>query len=226
MKIPRPPHNWRIGYRQAVVVQKKLALQVRETSLEVEPRFAAGIDAAYSKDGSKCIAGVVLWDLKTMDDIEHHTAVTEVGFPYIPGLLTFREGQAMLAALRNLKNRPDILLFDGQGIAHPRGIGIASHIGVITGMPSVGCAKSRLVGSFVMPGEKKRSKSPLLYRKERVGTVLRTRDHVKPVFVSIGHLIDLDAAEKLVLDCAIKYRLPEPIRLAHQLVALEKAEGS
>ena len=138
--------------------------------------------------------------------------------PYIPGLLSFREAPAVIAALRKLQETPDVILCDGQGIAHPRRLGIASHVGVVTGLATIGCAKSRLTGHYTEPGTRKGSMSPLLDGNERVGTVIRTRDNVRPVFVSVGHLVDLPYAEQVVLTCAIKYRLPEPTRLADQLV--------
>lgn len=226
MKIPRTPHNWKIGYQEAVAVQKRLAARVREAPLPSPPRLAAGIDAAFSGDGRACIAGIVVWDLKNREVVEEQTAEAAAFFPYIPGLLTFREGPAVLAALRKLAVRPDVLLFDGQGIAHPRRLGIASHIGVIVGMPAVGCAKSRLIGFYAEPAERKGSASPLVLGEERIGTVLRTRNRIKPLFVSIGHLIELHVAEKLVLDCAFRYRLPEPLRLADHLVGMAKKRRS
>jgi deoxyribonuclease V len=143
-------------------------------------------------------------------------------FPYIPGLLSFREAPAIIAALRKLSRRPDVLICDGQGIAHQRSFGIACHLGVLTGLPSVGCAKSRLVGRYREPGADQGAISPLIHRNQRVGSVVRTRTHVKPVFVSVGHMLDLNAAERLILSCSVGYRLPEPIRLADLLVGAEK----
>lgn len=147
-------------------------------------------------------------------------------FPYIPGLLTFREAPAIIAALRNLKHSPDILLCDGQGIAHPRRLGIACHLGLLVDMPAIGCAKSRLIGHYQEPALEKGARTPLLIGQEQVGSVVRTRENVKPVFVSIGHKIDLPTAEQIVLTCATRYRLPEPTRLADQLVAAAKRQRS
>ncbi|MFN2367943.1 MAG: endonuclease V, partial [Desulfurivibrionaceae bacterium] len=129
--------------------------------------------------------------------VERHTAFRELHFPYIPGLLSFREAPALIAALRELRTAPDLIICDGQGIAHPRRLGIASHIGVITDLPTIGCAKSRLVGEYREPGPERGSASPLLHKNELVGIVLRTRDEVKPVFVSVGHKIELDIARRI-----------------------------
>lgn len=219
MKIRRPPHNWNVSPQQAIVIQRKLAARVERSGGAAEIRLVAGTDAAFSRDGRACIAGVVLWDMQERQVVERHIARAPLRFPYIPGLLTFREAPAILAALRRLDRAPDLLLCDGQGIAHPRRIGIASHLGVIIGLPAAGCAKSRLVGTYAEPGPGKGSCAPLLDRGEIIGSVVRTRDRVKPVFVSIGHRVDLPTAERIVLACAIRYRLPEPTRLADQLVS-------
>jgi deoxyribonuclease V len=173
-----------------------------------------------------CIAGVVLWDLAERRVVEQHTALRKLEFPYIPGLLSFREAPGWLAALRQLRQEPDLLLCDGQGMAHPRRFGIASHLGVLCGLPAIGCAKSRLVGTHEDPEEQRGGRAPLLDGDEVIGTVLRTRTGVRPLYVSIGHRIDLAAAETIVLDCALKYRLPEPTRLADRLVAETKREMS
>lgn len=222
MKIGRSPHNWAITPRQAIVIQKKLSSMISRSGSPVRIRLAAGLDAAFTPDKKGCIGGVVLWDIEERKIVERYTAVRELYFPYIPGLLSFREAPALISALRQLRTVPDLLICDGQGIAHPRRLGIASHIGVITGLPAIGCAKSRLVGDYREPGPKRGDASPLCDKNERVGTVLRTRDRVKPVYVSVGHKIDLDLAVRIILDCTIGYRLPEPTRLADHLVAEHK----
>jgi len=146
------------------------------------------------------------------------TSVSRASFPYVPGFLTFREGPVLLEAFSKLERLPDAVIFDGQGIAHPRGFGIAAHIGVILDVPSVGCAKTRLVGSHGDPANERGSSSPLLDKSgEQIGSVVRTRANVKPVYVSIGNKVDLGSAIRLVLACAPKYRLPEQTRLAHKL---------
>ena len=222
MNIPRIPHNWQISVQKALAVQRSLAKKVVVQRPAKPLRFICGIDAAYSTDGKQCIAGVVLWDVLKQQVIEQHTAINRMPLPYIPGLLTFREGPAVVKALRKLNNVPDVLLFDGQGIAHPRRLGIASHMGVLLNMPAIGCAKSRLVGTYVEPEPAKGSFTELVYDNEVIGAVLRTRAQVNPVFISIGHLIDLQSAVGIVLRCAVKYRLPEPTRLADQLVGRAK----
>ncbi len=217
-------HSWRVSPKEAVAIQKEVASLVSRSKPQKPFRFVAGADAAFSKDGELCIAGVVVWDLKTRQTIEEHVATAKLRLPYIPGLLTFREAPAIIAALSKLRQTPDVLICDGQGIAHPRRLGIASHLGVFVDLPSVGCAKSRLIGEYEEPANKKGSKSPLFDKDTVIGTVLRTRDNVKPVFVSIGHKIDLQSAEKLIMDCTAGYRLPEPTRLADHLVAKAKRE--
>lgn len=145
-------------------------------------------------------------------------AVRPLVFPYIPGLLSFREAPAVLAALRRLRHEPDAIMCDAHGYAHPRRFGLACHVGVICGLPTVGCAKSRLVGAHRAPGRRRGSRTRLRHDGEVIGMVLRTQDAVRPVFVSVGHLVDLDSAARLVLACAVSYRLPEPTRLADRLV--------
>jgi len=177
------------------------------------------LDAAFSPDGKHCIAAAVLWDIQRQEPLEQHTASRTVTFPYIPGLLSFREAPAVIAALRRMRTPADVLMFDGHGLAHPRRFGIACHVGVICDLPSIGCAKSRLTGTYAKPWESRGSKAPLKDDGEVIGVVLRTRDRVRPVFVSIGHKIDLAAAADIVMACALRYRLPEPTRLADRLVA-------
>ena len=227
MKIPPAPHRWSLAPREAAAVQRRLAGAVREVRPRRALRFVAGLDAAFSPDGERCIAGVVLWDRFERAVVEERVAARKLSFPYVPGLLSFREAPALLAALRKLRAPADVLLCDGQGLAHPRRFGIACHLGVLTGLPSVGCAKSRLVGEHREPGRRRGASAALKHRGEVVGCVLRTRDDVKPLFVSVGHRIDLASAEQLVLDCAGGRRLPEPTHLADRLVsrARERAGG-
>lgn len=184
------------------------------------------MDLAFSPDGNSCIAGVVVWDVAAKAIVEQRVVVQPVAFPYVPGLLSFREAPALLAALRRVRCQPDVLMCDGHGLAHPRRFGLACHVGVVTGMPTIGCAKSRLIGEEKPVGDRQGDGVPLVDRGEVVGTILRTRDAVKPVFVSVGHLATLGAAERIVLTCVIRYRLPEPTRLADALVAAVKRERS
>ena len=180
---------------------------------------------AFSKDGARCIAGVVLWDTVDRSVVEEHVATRRVSFPYVPGLLSFREAPAVLLALRKLGRTPDALMCDGHGFAHPRRFGLACHLGTLVGVPTLGCAKSRLVGEHDEPRARRGSKAPLTHRGELIGTVLRTRDRVKPVFVSVGHRIDLATAERVVLECGDGFRLPEPTRRADRLVAAARSSS-
>jgi deoxyribonuclease V len=223
MKIARPPHSWRLTPRQAIALQIKMSRLVCRTGSAEGFRFVAGLDGAFSPDGTQCIAGVVLWDLRERRVAEQHTAIGKVRFAYIPGLLSFREIPAWAAALRKLRQPPDVLMCDGQGIAHPRRFGIASHLGVLCGLPAVGCAKSRLIGAHDEPPARRGGGAPLRDKDEVIGTVLRTGTGLRPVYVSIGHRLGLAAAEAVVLECAINYRLPEPTRLADRLVAAARA---
>ena len=184
--------------------------------------MVAGLDAAYSRDGTRCIAGAIVWDVERCRVVEQRVASRPLTFPYVPGLLSFREAPSLLAALRKLRANPDALMCDGHGLAHPRRFGIACHLGVLVDLPSVGCAKSRLVGSHRLPAERRGARAALTDRGQKVGVVLRTRRGVKPVFVSVGHRIDAESAVALVLRCGGGYRLPEPTRLADRLVAEAK----
>jgi deoxyribonuclease V len=205
---------------RAVEIQRALAARVRVCAPQGPLRFVAGVDSAFTDD--ECVAGVVLWDAREARVVEAHVARKPLAFPYVPGLLSFREAPAILAALRKLGRRPDALLVDGHGLAHPRRFGIACHLGVITGVPTAGCAKSRLIGEHREPAAARGSRATLTDRAEDVGSVLRTREGSKPLFVSVGHLLDLATAERIVLACDGGHRLPEPTHRADRLVAEAK----
>lgn len=211
-------HSWTLTPAQAVALQRELAPRVIARGNLPDPTLIAGADLAFSPDGKMCIAGVVVWHLRDRTVVEQQTARVPVAFPYVPGLLTFREAPALLAAIGKLKCGPDAFLFDGQGIAHPRGLGLASHLGLRLDRPTVGCAKSILVGTHADVGLHRGDSASLIHRNRRVGVALRTRDRVKPVYVSVGHQISLARAVRLVLECGGGFRLPEPTRLADQLV--------
>ncbi len=211
-------HNWRLSVKKAIELQKSLAGQVQIRRFNKKLRTIAGIDCAFTTDKKNIIACVVVLSAKSFDIIETVHTVGAVNFPYIPGLLSFREAPACLAAIEKLKTMPDCFIADGQGIAHPRRLGLASHLGIFLDTPTIGCAKSRLIGDFKMPAISKGSTSPLTNKGEIIGSVVRTRSNVKPVFVSIGNKCKLNDAVRIVLDCSVKYRLPEPTRLAHQTV--------
>jgi len=215
-------NDWPTTVRDAKAVQETLARRVAQTPLGHEPGTVAGVDAAFS--GGNTIAAATLFDYRTLTLLEQSHAVLETRFPYIPGYLSFREGPALLTAIAQLSAPPDLLIVDGQGIAHPRRIGIASFLGVLLGIPSIGCAKSRLTGVYAEPPQVRGAWSPLMDGGEIIGAVLRTREKVKPLFVSPGHLITLAEAVAVILRCADRYRLPEPQRAADSLAAQVKRE--
>jgi len=218
MKIKRL-HSWDLSYKGAVALQKEFAGKVRFTPLERQPKLIAGLDCAFSRDSQKIIAAAVLLKIPEFEIIETVTAVRKLVFPYIPGLLSFREAPACIAAVEKLKKEPDVFLVDGQGVAHPRRLGLAAHLGLFFDGVTIGCAKSRLTGYFEEPAFEKGSYSLLEDKNETIGAVLRTRTKVKPVFVSVGNKCTLEDAIRIVLACTTRYRLPEPTRLAHQLVS-------
>jgi len=188
-------------------------------------RWVAGLDAAFSPDGRFCVGAVVLWDRRSGEAVEQQIAWRPLTFPYIPGLLSFREAPALLAALDKLQRQPDLLMCDGQGQAHPRRFGLACHVGILTDAPAIGCAKSILIGEHPSLPQRKGSRVPLTDRGSVIGEVLRTRMAVRPVYVSVGHRVALREATTLVLSCAIRYRLPEPTRLADALTKVARRQS-
>jgi len=203
-------------------IQEEIIQRVRIEPLLAYPSVVAGVDASFTDD--RIIGVACLMGFPGLDCLEDSSVVTESEFPYITGYLSFREGPAVAKALKGLKRMPDLLIFDGQGIAHPRGLGIAAFMGALLDMPSIGCAKTRLVGEYVEPGPKRGDYSPLIHKGVEVGAVLRTQDNVKPLFVSPGHRIDIKGAVDIVLSSAPKYRLTEPIRRADALSRKIKME--
>ena len=211
----RPLHGWDLTPADAIKLQRELAAQVIDTlPLPLESlTLVGGVDVSVKDNVSQ--AAVVVLTYPDLRLVEAVTSSIPTPFPYIPGLLSFREGAVILDAMRKLQATPDVFIFDGAGRAHPRRIGIASHVGLFIDVPTVGCAKSRLVGYHAELPSGKGAWVPLQDRGEVVGTLLRTRDHVKPVYVSPGHRATLDTARELVLRTTTHYRLPEPIRAAH-----------
>ncbi len=213
-------HDWNVTPAQAIELQKRLAAEVVFRG-RPHGRLVAGIDCSFERQSGGSVnqgtifAAILVWDRVSGEVAGEAFAVMPAAFPYVPGLLTFREGPAVLEAWSKLTTKPDAVIFDGHGIAHPRGIGIASHLGLWLGLPSVGCAKSRLCGNAEEPAQEAGSVSDLHLDGRLIGRLVRTRTGVKPVFVSIGHRVSLTAAVGLVLDCCRGYRLPEPTRLAH-----------
>jgi deoxyribonuclease V len=211
-------HNWSMSYREAAELQRQLALEVvLRTELPKPLRTVAGVDVSYEKHGDLFFAAVVVLSFPDLEVIEEASSAGRVHFPYIPGLLSFRELPILLEAFRRLETAPGAILVDGQGIAHPRRLGIASHLGLWLDLPTVGCAKSRLCGTHAEPGRERGESVPLVLGEEEIGTVLRTRSGVRPLFISPGHKIDGPAAVDLVLACGRRTRMPEPTRLAHLL---------
>jgi deoxyribonuclease V len=209
-------HSWDVSADDAVAIQQRLrTLVVRGNGFDpTQVRTIAGVDASYR---DKAYAAVVVLALPDLHVVEQAVAERETPFPYVPGLLSFREAPAVLAAMEKLSACPDLLMFDGQGIAHPRRLGIAAHMGVYLGVPSIGCAKSRLTGSYTEPGPNAGDLSPLMAGSEQLGVVLRSKQRSNPLFISIGHLIDLPTATSFVLRTLRGYRLPEPTRQADRL---------
>ena len=207
---------------KAEQIEMRRRLVVR--ALEPLPRFVAGADAAYSADKTTVLAAAVVYDRLERRIVEIAHAVRPVEYPYIPTFLSFREGPAVLQAIRSLKHEFGVVCFDGQGFAHPRRCGLASHMSIVLDVPGVGVAKSRLIGTFDDPAPEAGSASPLMDKGEQIGLVLRTRDRVNPLFVSIGHRVDLASAAALVLACCTKYRIPEPTRQADIEVAMLKRQ--
>ncbi len=203
-------------------IQEQIRRKIRIVPLPKTPALVAGIDAAFA--GDRIISVACLFTYPALEFLEESAAIRKLHFPYIPGYLSFREGPSMLDAISGLSKRPGLLIFDGQGIAHPRGVGLASFMGVLTGLPSIGCAKSRLVGEYAEPGRRRGDATPLILGNERVGAVLRTREDVKPVFVSPGNLIDVESSVRVVLGCSTRYRLTEPVRAADALSRKIKRE--
>ncbi|MHC4608006.1 MAG: deoxyribonuclease V [Planctomycetota bacterium] len=200
--------------RRAVALQERRRDRVIRRRTFRNLRRVAGVDISIRNDRARAAVVVLRWP--GMEPLEIAAAVRPVEFPYVPGLLAFREIPSILDAFRKLKERPDILFVDGQGLAHPRRFGIACHLGVELDLPSLGCGKSRLVGEHRDPAKRRGARATLRHGGEVVGSVVRTRDGVKPVYISIGHRIDLATAVRLVLRACSKYRLPEPIRCAHR----------
>ncbi len=225
MHLPRPLHRWNITSKRAIALQAELATRIKRTRLPRVPVLVAGGDATISRDGGTMIAGWVVWDRAAQCVVEEAWAAKPASFPYVPGLLSFREAPVLLAAAKKLRCEPGLFMFDGQGLAHPRRMGLACHVGLFLDRPSLGCAKSRLCGEHTEPGDRVGDHVPLRDGREIIGRVLRTREGVKPVFVSIGHRIMLGDAVKAVLACCTKYRLPEPTRLAHQFVTRLRADS-
>ncbi|UCG13102.1 MAG: endonuclease V [Deltaproteobacteria bacterium] len=208
-------HSWDLSPKEAIALQRRLASMVELKPLPEPINLVGGADVGYSLHDNMAVAAVATYAFPSLEFNEIAYFNAKVSYPYIPGLLSFREVPLILHAFQRLRKEPEVLLCDGQGVAHPRRSGLASHLGLWLNLPAVGCAKTRLVGSHGQVGPRRGQFRSLMYRGERVGVVLRTRTNVKPLYISAGHLADLVTSRKLVERCCLKTRMPEPIRRAH-----------
>jgi len=215
---PKFTTRWNLTPREAIREQQRLRERAVLEDKYQTIRTVAGADLAFDPLTDTAFAGVIVYRFPELQEIERRMARRKLHFPYVPGLLSFREGPVLVAAFAKLRTEPDLILIDGHGLAHPRLFGIACHMGVLFDKPTIGCAKSLLVGEFDEPARRAGSSSPLSFRGERVGTVLRTRDGVKPIFVSQGNRVSLDSAVKLVRACTDGFRIPKPTREADHYV--------
>ncbi len=220
-KVPkiRRLHDWDLTPKQAIAVQRELVGRVETRDRLARPRRVAGVDVGVDRRRGRARAAVAVLSFPELDLVDRAIATLPLSFPYVPGLLSFREIPAALAALGRLDRPPDLILCDGQGRAHPRRFGLACHLGLVVDRPTIGVAKSRLVGRHAEPGPERGDRVPLVDGDEVIGTVLRTRARVRPLYVSIGHRVSLATAEELTLACAPRYRLPETTRWAHRLAS-------
>lgn len=212
-------HGWDVTPEEAIVLQRQLRKEVIAEDQLGTVRLVAGVDVGFEENNTVTRAAVAVLRFPDLTLHEQSIARLPTTFPYVPGLLSFRETPAVLKALGQLSELPDLLLCDGQGLAHPRRFGIACHLGVLTGIPSIGVAKSRLTGTHQELPDERGAWQPLIDRKEIVGAALRTRPSTKPLFISLGHRISLETALRYVMDCTTRYRLPETTRWAHNLAS-------
>ena len=211
-------HSWNIPISEAKAIQDRFRENVMISPLKHSIQFIAGADVSFDRGSNIMHAAIVILFFSDLSVVEKKGISEEVNFPYVPGLLAFREGPPILKVWDKLEQKPDVILFDAHGLAHPRRFGLACHLGVILDIPSIGCAKSVLVGSYSKPGSKAGEFSLMIDKGEEVGAAVRTKDGVTPMFVTVGHRVDLPSAIKLTLDCVKGYRVPEPTRQAHLVV--------
>lgn len=221
---PRPLHSWSLSPKQAIALQRRLARRVRQTPLPLSKiGTVAAADVSFDKSRPNiAYAALVICSFPDLQEIARLYAPVKITFPYIPGLLSFRETPPLLKLFANLQSpisnlQPDVVLVDAHGLAHPRRFGAACHLGILLDIPTIGCAKTVLVGDYKQPARARGSYSDLIHNGEIIGRAVRTRTGVAPVFVSVGHRVTLDTATDLILSCSPKYRIPEPLRLAHIL---------
>jgi deoxyribonuclease V len=209
-------HEWNVPVKQAVEIQYQLASQVIRHDMINHVKLVCGVDISIKKASSQATAALVILEFPGLKLVETIIVKGKVEFPYIPGLLSFREIPPLLPAFKQLSYKPNLILVDGQGISHPRRMGLASHLGLVLDIPTIGCAKSRLCGNHIDVPDSAGSFSMLIDEEETIGAVLRTKINTKPVYISIGHKISLNSAVKWVVSCCRGYRVPEPTRLAHK----------
>ncbi len=212
-------HRWDVSPREAIAIQQRLRELVRLEDCFDEVKRVAGVDVGFEQGNTVTRAAVAVLEFPGLELVDQSIVRQPTRFPYVPGLLSFREAPAVLEALRQLRESPDLLLVDGQGIAHPRRFGIACHLGVLSGIPSIGVAKSRLVGHHEEVPDERGSWVPLEDKGEIIGAVLRSRKGVRPLYVSPGHCVTLATAIEYVMACVTRYRLPETTRWAHRLAS-------
>ncbi|RMI15266.1 MAG: deoxyribonuclease V [Calditrichaeota bacterium] len=213
-------HPWNLSADEALILQNRLRHRVELTDARSpdQIRMIAAADISFSRGSSRLFGAVLLFSFPALQLLATHCDEAQIDFPYMPGFLSFREVPVLVNIFRRLPDSVDVILCDGQGIAHPRRFGLAAHLGVVLDVPTIGCAKSRLIGTYREPASVKGAWSDLWDGPERIGVVLRTREGVKPVFVSPGHKMTIDTAREIVMRCVTRYRIPEPLRLAHQAV--------
>lgn len=210
-------HPWNVSVAEAYAIQDALKKHLLREDRCREISTIGGVDVAYAISKGKACCVISIFSYPDME-LQSNTCFSgDICFPYIPGLFTFREGPLIQKAYERLETVPDLLIFDGQGICHPRGIGIATHMGIYLDIPSIGCAKSHLFGTYDEPGPVRGNRSPVYFRRDIIGCVLRTRDFTRPVFVSQGHGVSLETSITVCLACCLGYRIPEPVRMAHMV---------
>ena len=209
-------HSWNVSVEEAVQIQEALKDRIILKKIFSKVETIGGGDVAYSRDGNLFLGAIAVLSFPNLEILDMATADGRIPFPYIPTLLSFREGPILIKTFQRLKIKPDVMIFDGQGIAHLRKMGLASHLGLWFDLPSIGCAKTPLLDRFISPEFSKGSFEWIRREGEKLGAVLRTREKVKPLFISPGHLIDLSTSIRLILESCKGYRFPEPLRKAHQ----------
>ncbi len=215
-----PLHSWKVTAKEAILIQEGLKDKIILKKDFSKVETVGGGDVAYSKNGDRLFGAIAVLSFPDMEVLDMATADGKILFPYVPGLLSFREGPILIKTFEKLKRTPDVMVFDGQGIAHPRGMGLASHIGLWLDLPAVGCAKTPLLKDFANPALTKGSFEWIHHEGKKVGAVLRTKEKVKPLFVSPGYRIDLTTSIQLILESCRRFRIPEPLRKAHHITRL------